>query len=230
MTTLLLTLVPNLEIVLEAVQIATHVSVCNLVFFPIFMADLEHPRPPYQHHAGFYRMIMPEDDFKPWEWSPVTDHSLPESPMRPIFQIPKAFPPGLSGPVPSPTMMVMKIPTNGCKKGGLWAAIRRFLRICECRWAILAHFSTIWYIAFVSQSPVATQQDYADTDTPPLSKVQPNEWKQYGYWARPILNNVECPNSRESSFSIELYHTKTYQLSTVRLLPGPSFSNISSTD
>ena len=167
------------------------------------MADVEHPRPPYQHHAGFYRRIMPGDDLKPWEWTPVTDHSLPKSPMRPIFQIPKAYPPGLSGPVPSPT--VAKIP-NGCKKGGLWASIRRFLRIGECRYGILALFSTIWYIAFVSQSPVdevatlpfiPVQQDYS------VTKVQPCEWKQYGYWARPFLNNVECPNSRESFFSIE---------------------------
>ena len=95
---------------------------------------VEHPRPPYQHHAGFYRSIMPGDDLKPWEWSPVTDHSLPKSPMRPIFQVPKAYPPGLSGPVPSPTMMMVKIP----EKRGLWAAIRRFLRFGECRCEILA--------------------------------------------------------------------------------------------
>ena len=53
---------------------------------------------------------------------------------------------------------------------------------------------------------IPVQQDYADSGTLPLSKVQPYEWKQYGYWARPFLNNVECPNSRESSFSVELYH------------------------
>ena len=97
------------------------------------MADVEHPRPPYQHHAGFYRKIMPGDDLKPWEWSPVTDHSLPPSPMRPIFQIP----PVLSGRVPSPTMLVSTLPVNGCKKKGLWAAIRRFLRFGECCRAIL---------------------------------------------------------------------------------------------
>ena len=95
------------------------------------MAAVEHPRPPYQHHAGFYRKIMPGDDLKPWEWSPVTDHSLPMSPMRPIFQIPKAYPPGLSGPVPSPPILLEKTPTNGSKKRGLWAAIRRFLRFGE---------------------------------------------------------------------------------------------------
>lgn len=101
------------------------------------MADDERPRPPYQHHAGFYRNIMPGDDLKPWEWSPVTDHSLPKSPMRPIFQISKAYPPDLSGPVPSPTVTVAKIP-NGWKKRGLWAAIRRFLRFGECCCAFLA--------------------------------------------------------------------------------------------
>lgn len=178
------------------------------------MPDVEHPRPPYQHHAGFYRKIMPEDDLKPWEWSPVTDHSLPKSPMRPIFQTPKAYPPGLSGPVPSSTMM-MKIPANGCKKRGLWAAIRRFLRLCECRCAILA-LSQPFGIVLISRSRVdevpfiPVQQDYAETGSPPLSKVQPYEWKQYGYWARPFLNNVECPNSRESSFSVvELYYANT---------------------
>jgi hypothetical protein len=100
------------------------------------MANVEHPRPSYQHHAGFYRKIMPGDDLKPWEWSPLTDHSLPKSPMRPIFHIPKTHPPGLSGPVPSPTMLLVKIPAYGCKKIGLWAAIRRFLG--ERRSAILA--------------------------------------------------------------------------------------------
>ena len=89
------------------------------------MADVEHPRPSYQHHAGFYRKIMPGDDLKPWEWSPVTDHSLPMSPMRPVFQMSKAYPPGLE---PSSTFMVVKAPANGAKKKGLWAAIRRFLR------------------------------------------------------------------------------------------------------
>ena len=100
--------------------------------------NVEHPRPPYQHHAGFYRKIMPGDDLKPWEWSPVTDHSLPMSPMRPIFQIPKAYPPGLSGPLPSPNVLVVKLPANGCKKRGLWAAIRRFMRFRECCCAVLA--------------------------------------------------------------------------------------------
>ena len=62
------------------------------------MADVEHdPRPPYRHHAGFYRKIMPGDDLKPWEWSLVTDHPLPKSLMKQIFQISKACPPGLSG-------------------------------------------------------------------------------------------------------------------------------------
>ena len=99
--------------------------------------NVEHPRPPYQHHAGFYRKIMP-DDLKPWEWSPLTDHSLPMSPMRPIFQIPKSYPPGLSGPVPSPSMLLVKIPANVReKRRGLWVAIRRFLRFGECLIAIL---------------------------------------------------------------------------------------------
>ena len=70
---------------------------------------------------------------------------------------------------------------------------------------IFSPLLTIWSIAFVSQSPVAevaspVQQDYGDAGTSRLSKVQPCEWKQYGYWARPILNNVECPNSREFFF------------------------------
>ena len=100
--------------------------------------NVEHPRPPYQHHAGFYRKIMP-DDLKPWEWSPLTDHSLPMSPMRPIFQIPKSYPPGLSGPVPSPNMLLVKIPANVReKRRGLWVAIRRFLRFGECLCAISA--------------------------------------------------------------------------------------------
>jgi hypothetical protein len=114
-------------------------------------------------------------------------------------------------------MLVVKIPANGCKKRGLWAAIRRFLRFGECRRAILA-LSELFGTAFVSQSPVdevvkppfiPVQQDYADTGTPPPFKVQPNEWKQYGYWARPFLNHVECPNSREPFFPIDLYHTNT---------------------
>ena len=112
-------------------------ALCFL-FLSLSMADVERPRPPYQHHAGFYRTIMPEDDLKPWEWSPVTDHSLPMSPMRPIFQIPKAYPSGLSGPVPSSYMSAEKIYANGCKKRSLWAAIRRFLRFGECRCATLA--------------------------------------------------------------------------------------------
>ena len=76
------------------------------------------------------------DDLKPWEWSPLTDHSLPKSPMRPIFQIPKTYPPGLSGPVPSPNT---QRPANGReKRRGLWAVIRRFVRFGECLCAILA--------------------------------------------------------------------------------------------
>ena len=100
------------------------------------MTDVEHPRPSYQHHAGFYRKIMPGDDLKPWEWSPVSDHSLPKSPMRPIFDISKAYPSGLSGPIPSPTIMVVKVPSTNTaaaakKKKGLWTAVRRFLRSGE---------------------------------------------------------------------------------------------------
>jgi len=104
---------------------------------------------------------------------------VPQSPMRPVFQ---TYPPGLSGPVPSPTIVA------STRKKGLRAAIRRFLRF-----------------ASVSQSPKAevtlpsippVWQDWVlDTDTPRLSKVEPYEWKQYGYWARPFLNDVECPNS-----------------------------------
>lgn len=63
------------------------------------------------------------------------------------------------------------------------------------------------YIALVSQHQpdglgitpfIHKEQDWAlDLGAQPVSKVQPCEWKQYGYWARPFLNNVECPNSRE---------------------------------
>ena len=56
---------------------------------------------------------------------------------------------------------------------------------------------------------IPVQQEYAYMGTPPPAKVQPYEWKQYGYWARPFLNNVECPNSRESFFPIELYTIPT---------------------
>jgi hypothetical protein len=110
-------------------------SATSCFLFLSLSMNVEHPRPPYQHHAGFYRNIMPGE---PWEWSPVTDHSLPMSPMRPIFHIPKAYPSGLSGPVPSPTVLVAKIPANGYKKRGLWASIRRLLRFGECLCAILA--------------------------------------------------------------------------------------------
>ncbi|KAF8156083.1 hypothetical protein B0H34DRAFT_520636 [Crassisporium funariophilum] len=30
-------------------------------------------------------------------------------------------------------------------------------------------------------------------------KVEPHEWKQYGYWARPFVNGVVCPNSPVNS-------------------------------
>lgn len=107
------------------------------------MADVQHPRPSYQHHAGFYRKIMPGDGLKPWEWSPITDHSLPKSPMRPIFQLPNAYPAGLSGPVPSPT----NVPVNGRKKKrSLWAIIRRFLRFGERRFAIFSPHSQLFNI------------------------------------------------------------------------------------
>jgi len=33
------------------------------------------------------------------------------------------------------------------------------------------------------------------------SKVKPHEWKAYGYYARPYLNGIYCPNSRMFSFS-----------------------------
>ena len=189
------------------------------------MADVEHPRPSYQHHAGFYRKIMPGDDLKPWEWSPVTDHSLPMSPMRPVFQMSKAYPPGLE---PSSTFMVVKAPANGAKKKGLWAAIRRFLRFGRfcCLYRSIWPLSIISCIASPSQTPtnevavtrpLSVQQGRAlDTGGVSVSKVQPCEWKQYGYWARPYLNNVECPNSRESLLSLDWYSTNTDQPSTAR--------------
>jgi len=51
------------------------------------------------------------------------------------------------------------------------------------------------FVDFSDQASVDkfVQQDW--TNALPVSKVQPCEWKQYGYWARPFLNNVECPNS-----------------------------------
>ena len=99
-------------------------------FLSFSMADAEYPRPSYQHHAGLYRNIKP-DDLKPWEWSPVTNHSLPQSPMRPVFHISKPYPPSLSGPLPSSTVMVVKIPGKSDKKKSLWHAICRLLRLSE---------------------------------------------------------------------------------------------------
>ena len=109
-----------------------------------------------------------------------------------------------SDPIPSPTVMVVKVPANGSRKRGLWAAIRRFLRFGEWRCAILPLNYLVYSFRFPESirrsghTPV--QQECADA---PLSKVQLCEWRQYGYWAWPFLNGVECTNSGEFSFSIE---------------------------
>jgi len=63
---------------------------------------------------------------------------------------------------------------------------------------------------------ISVQQNLVDLS---LSKVQPCEWKQYGYWARPFLNDVECPNSpvdSETSVSTEALKD------IIRNLRGPS--------
>ena len=76
---------------------------------------------------------------------------------------------------------------------------------------------------------IPVQQDWAvRTGTPPESKVQPCEWKQYGYWTRPSLNSVECPNSREYLLSLIDIPTNADQPSTVREASVPKTSKISS--
>lgn len=30
-----------------------------------------------------------------------------------------------------------------------------------------------------------------------IRKVEAHEWKQYGYWARPIIDDLVCVNSRK---------------------------------
>ncbi|PPQ87899.1 hypothetical protein CVT25_001241 [Psilocybe cyanescens] len=155
------------------------------------MSHQAYHRPSYNHHAGFYRTIQPSDDFsKPWENSPISDGAdLPPEPLKPVFDVPAiATSPvvgesSASSPLSTATsqtlMSVGKVPAK--KKRSLWARIMHFVK----------------FGIFSSDEGVLTPAYVPIAGNPAPAKVELHEWKQYGYWARPILNNVTGINSRK---------------------------------
>ncbi|CAA7268691.1 unnamed protein product [Cyclocybe aegerita] len=141
------------------------------------------PRESFQHHAGQYRNISLADITKPWEWTPVTTHSLPMSPMKPVFDIPKAIPSGLSTPSMSLSFPIAEV-TIPTRKLSLWARVIRFFKSGS-----FAKMETV-KVGIPIYNP--SVHDILPT------KVEPHEWKQYGYWARPCINEVQCRNSPAS--------------------------------
>lgn len=86
-------------------------------------------RPSYQHNAGFYRSIDPNDDLsQPWQSSPFSDYELPLSPLKPVFDLTKATPESpTTSSFSTPTVSLIKVPVPG-KQRGLWARIRNFFK------------------------------------------------------------------------------------------------------
>jgi len=158
-------------------------------------------RLPYEHHGGFYRGLAPGDDLtKPWEWTPVSNHFLPLSPLKPVFELPRAPSTSPVSTLASPTISTVILPV---KERGIWARIKQFIKsgeslnICwllyvptPCR---LGRFSVNEEIAISAYEPA--ELVYAST-----RKVEAHEWKQYGYWARPIIDDLICINSRKALF------------------------------
>ncbi|KAF8954470.1 hypothetical protein BDZ97DRAFT_1922988 [Flammula alnicola] len=143
-------------------------------------------RPNYEHHAGFYRSINPGHDLsKPWEGSPISTRSLPESPLKPVFDLPKR-----NQSIPSTsTVSVVKVPV--ARRKGLWRCILRFIRSGSVS---------------SGKDVIAPFLGSPEPENPYSEKVPLHEWKQYGYWARPYLNDVLCENSpvtSEKSISTE---------------------------
>ncbi|KAF9532231.1 hypothetical protein CPB83DRAFT_807418 [Crepidotus variabilis] len=143
------------------------------------------PREVWDIHAGFYRPIG-SDLSQTWQPSPeVTNPPLPLlSPLKPVFELPRhtSLPSG-SGSTTSHTLAI-DVPTAYPKeKLGLWARIRRFIKSGPNSSVVTEKVKVPVYQPSPSPFPSAE------------NRVNPNEWKAYGYWALPLINGVECPNS-----------------------------------
>ncbi|KAH9479932.1 hypothetical protein JR316_0008528 [Psilocybe cubensis] len=159
-------------------------------------------RPSYNHHAGFYRSIELTDDLsKPWENSPISDNAdLPPEPLKPMFDTHVSSiavgDTNASSPVSTATSHTV-LGSIGKhkkkrKKQSVWGRIRNWLRL-------------VFPLddGEVLSAPAFDMLE-SKPSPPTVSKVGLHEWKQYGYWARPILNNVTAVSSETSIDTITL--------------------------
>ncbi|KAF8889547.1 hypothetical protein CPB84DRAFT_1785459 [Gymnopilus junonius] len=166
-------------------------------------------RPSYAHNAGYYRSVDPDDDLsQPWQSTPFSDHELPLSPLRPVFDIPRVTPESpITSSSSTPTISLIRVPVPGRKKG-FWARIRKFFQT--------GTFSLDEEIVISIPSGNASK-----SNTFQSSKVELHEWKQYGYWARPMLHDVMAINSPVTS---EKSITTQDLKSRIQNLRGPNHS------
>jgi len=158
-------------------------------------------RLPYEHHGGFYRGLAQGDDLtKPWEWSPVSNHFPPLSPLKPVFELPRATPTSPVSTSTSPTISISRFPV---RKRGVWARIKRFIRSGKLS---------------INEEMIIPAYESVEPELTSIPKVEPHEWKQYGYWARPIIDDLVCVNSPVTSEN----SIRTEDLSTlIRSMRGP---------
>ncbi|KAF5337950.1 hypothetical protein D9611_015027 [Ephemerocybe angulata] len=162
--------------------------------------DISTSRPRWQQYGGFYRPVR--DPSIPWVPSP------PHSPMplanAPVFEIDFNLKPGeLSSIDSSPTSdWSFTLPPNVIQRPTVhdhgdpslvpkrMSTMRRLVRRFTSRGRSRPSTS--------SPAPTAKgKMPMLDSLPDPQRslRVQPHEWKAYGYWARPIVGNVQVHNS-----------------------------------
>ncbi|KAF9554339.1 hypothetical protein CPC08DRAFT_766795 [Agrocybe pediades] len=149
----------------------------------------------YDHHSGYYRSVDPDSDLsKPWQNTPFSQAEPCLSPLRPVFNIPIATgekPLDLgsspssssSATVVSPVITVYRV--QDLPPPSLLKRILRFLKL-----------SKESVKAVREEVPILYDKDPTPYD-PLKDKVKLHEWKEYGYWARPFVNNVVVQNIPE---------------------------------
>ncbi|PPQ96863.1 hypothetical protein CVT26_006050 [Gymnopilus dilepis] len=168
-------------------------------------------KPSYQRHAGFYRSVDPTSDLtQPWKNTPFSDAHPTLSPLKPVFDVSQAAPesPTVSS-TSTPPVSLIKVPIPA-KRKGFWARLRHFLK----------DYTGTFLLDEDIITPIPAT-DISKTNSLRSEKVDLHEWKEYGYWARPMLNDVMAINSPVTS---EKSVTTQELSSRIKALRGPDGS------
>ncbi|KAJ3526389.1 hypothetical protein NMY22_g10184 [Coprinellus aureogranulatus] len=193
-------------------------------------------RPRWMQYGGYYRQI--EDTAQPWVPSPRVSTPMPV-PNAPVFDINLHYKAGevsslSSGsssstwsPIPRPpnaTLVNTPATQEVSLPSGRFASLRRIAKKLTVR-------RTKSRRDVATEAPPAIVVEKAPVIEPPpqttlSTRVQPHEWKEWGYYARPTINFLTVHNSS----SPPQYYAPLQHIDETDLTPEDVFRSLRDPD